>query len=152
MQSWRRAIAPLLNKVRDNVEPLLHGWLVTAQAADPQLSTLRLVYLPDIILGYIWILKFSGLLLTRSTLLESMDLATVIADDKNKLSELFVESGRMEELVGALADSSQSVVEGRELHGKHAGVTKRKTREMGWSLGIWGVDFEIPGKDQAYRY
>lgn len=140
---WRKIVHPYYIKARTAVEPLLRSWLVKTQESEPmQLQTLRLAYLPDIIIGYNWILDFCGHLLSRTALLQSMDLATVIADDDNQLAELFVQSGKMSELVQLLASSSQAVLMGRETSSAMAGAeAKRMRKEKGMTIDIWGIDF-----------
>lgn len=141
----RQAVFPLYTRLCTTVEALLHGWLLKAQESDPkQLQKLRLAYLPDLILGYNQMLDFCGHLLSRNALLRSMDLATIIADDENQLAQLFVESGKIDELVQDFASNSQKLLTRRETGtAKATGMeAKRMRQEQGMNIDIWSVDFE----------
>jgi hypothetical protein len=72
---------------------------------------IRQAYLPDIILAYNGAITFAAEFLGPETLLQSLDLANIIADDKNTvLAEAFISTGRMEELVTSLALSSRQML------------------------------------------
>lgn len=66
-----------------------------------------------------------------------MDLAATIANDENKLIELFIQSEKMGELVEAFAGNALMVVKAGEGEKREA---KRSDRHKGWGLGIWGVE------------
>jgi hypothetical protein len=72
---------------------------------------IRQAYLPDIILAYNGALTFASEFLGPEILLRSLDLANIIADDKNTvLSDAFIATGRMDELVTSLALSSRQML------------------------------------------
>lgn len=81
-------------------------------------------------------------MLTRGSLLPSMDLATVVADEENKLAELFVESGKMSELVESLARVSQLILQGVEGGAMAKGQEAKKLKkEKGMTPKLWCVNF-----------
>jgi nuclear pore complex protein Nup107 len=105
---------------------------------DEELRHIRQTYLPETILAYISALHFGGTSLSRDNLLESMDLATVIAGHDSDLAASFVEAGRMTELVESLTACSKAlaVATGEK---RAIGSSNKKLREKGWARDLWSV-------------
>lgn len=124
------------------MDPLLNGILqnpVDEQEAE-DLAHIRLTYLPEIIIAYNTVLHAAGNLITRDSLLESMDLSVVVAngdesDDSNGLAECFVKAGRMRELVSSFALTSKVML---VLKAEGKPWKPRKDRE-GKDLGVWEI-------------
>ncbi|OAA79556.1 Nuclear pore protein 84/107 [Akanthomyces lecanii RCEF 1005] len=128
-----------IKAAKENMQPLLKGWLVASIAdGDEELSKIRREYLPETILAYVSALHFAGTGLSRDNLLESMELATVVAERSSDLTSVFSTTKRMTELVEALAACSKAlaVATGEK---RTTGAGSKKLREMGWSRDIWSV-------------
>ena len=78
---------------------------------------IRNVYLPEVILAYNSVLFVAGHHLTRTWLVEGMNLAQIVAKTPT-LTNAFLESGRMHELVTAFALSSQALISANEAGGR----------------------------------
>lgn len=145
-----------IKAAKENMQPLLKGWLVASIAGKPihnhkelkteadkidgdeELSKIRREYLPETILAYVSALHFAGTGLSRDNLLESMELATVVAERSSDLTSVFSATKRMTELVEALAACSKAlaIATGEK---RATGAGSKKLREMGWSRDIWSV-------------
>ncbi|KAJ6788275.1 hypothetical protein PWT90_02412 [Aphanocladium album] len=128
-----------IKAAKENMQPLLKGWLVASIAnGDEELSKIRREYLPETILAYVSALHFAGTGLSRDNLLESMELATVVAERSSDLTSVFSATKRMTELVEALAACSKAlaIATGEK---RATGAGSKKLREMGWSRDIWSV-------------
>ncbi|SPO04213.1 related to nuclear pore protein [Cephalotrichum gorgonifer] len=123
----------------DHMQPLLGGWLLVGiQEGDSELARLRQTYLPETVLAYVSTLHFAGTCLSRDYLLESMELASVVADKNSDIATCFVEARRMKELVEsfALCSKALAVTTGEK---KASGSSSKKLREAGWSRELWSV-------------
>lgn len=146
-----------IKAAKENMQPLLKGWLVASIAGkntfaferlaiwtdnqadgDEELGKIRREYLPETILAYVSALHFAGTGLSRDNLLESMELATVVAERSSDLTSVFSTTKRMTELVEALAACSKAlaIATGEK---RATGAGSKKLREMGWSRDIWSV-------------
>ena len=74
-------------------------------------------------------------MISRDELLTSMDLSTIIANERSGLTEAFVEAGRMRELVRGFAESSKIMLKLNEA-GK---PRKEKKAALGRTLAIWEI-------------
>ena len=99
-----------------------------------EFTRIRHAYLPEVIISYLSFLNRCSKYLTRSHLLDCMDVAPRIAGSPD-LTECFVGTGRMGELVDALALSSVTLVRAEETGVKSQ---KKKSRD-GRSLALWSV-------------
>ena len=72
-------------------------------------------------------------MLSRENLLHSLDLATVIAAEDSDLIEVFTKTGRMQELVTALAKNSQALL---WANSEARGIKKRRAS----GAGIWDIE------------
>ena len=130
--------------------------LILSSFADEEradLEIIRQTYLPDIVLGYISVLRFGGSHLSREILLQIMNLAVLIAGpsdsiDKSKdncegVSEVcatFQKAGRMTQLMDTLAASSVAIMRADEVaRGKGKGKKSRKSGAGGENMDIWNV-------------
>ena len=139
-----------------HIRPLLKNWLLVGAEGlscgtprtsgmancrvtdDADLQHVRDIYLPETILAYISVLHFAGTCLSRDNLLESMELAAVIAEKDSDIATIFVKCGRMKELLEAFASCSKAlaIVTGEK---KGGASSNKKLREMGWSRDLWSV-------------
>ncbi len=67
-----------------------------------------------------------------------MDLATVIAAEDTDLTDLFMKTGRLPELVQALAGNSISLLWSTG-PGKSRPGQSKKLRERGWTRDVWSI-------------
>ena len=104
---------------------------VDEEATDFQ--EIRIACLPEIILAYNTILNFSARYVSRDTLLKSMDLLPLIADDDSDLAPCLIKADRMPELVNSFAWTSKNMIMGSEAGGK-----RRKGKD-GKTLDLWTV-------------
>ena len=148
-----------MKATKDNMQPLLQGWLlasiegttwcatielpirltdISRVEGDEELRQIRQIYLPETVLAYVSALHFGGTNLSRDHLLESMELATVVARQNSDLASSFVEAERMKELVEALTACSKAlaVATGEK---RAMGASSKKLREKGWSRDLWSV-------------
>ncbi|KAH6895152.1 nuclear pore protein 84/107 [Thelonectria olida] len=128
-----------VKSTKETMQPLLSNWLITGiEEGDEELQELRQAYLPETIMAYVSTLHFAGTGLSRDHLLECMELAAVIAERNSDLSTVFVEAGRMKELVEAFAACSKALAisTGEK---RTVGSGSKKLREMGWSRDLWSV-------------
>lgn len=107
--------------------------LADAEAAD--LATIRTLYLPEIVLAYNTVLCAAAHMISRDELLTSMDLSTLLADDRLGLGAAFVRAGRVRELVKSFAQVSKVMLKLGEV-GK---ARKEKKSRAGRSLALWEI-------------
>ena len=101
---------------------------------DPEekdLEYIRTTYMPDLVLQYHNALYFSAHAVSSAYLVECMNLAKQVGDN-DELTRLFVQTGRMGELVDALALSSKALVNTQS--------KSKRDFESGETMGIWDVD------------
>ncbi|KAF5719291.1 hypothetical protein FMUND_4787 [Fusarium mundagurra] len=133
------AIGDEVKNTKENMQPLLKNWLLVGiEEGDQELLDLRQAYLPETVLAYVGTLHFAGTGLSRDNLLECMELASIIAERDSDLSVVFLEAGRMQELVEVFAASSKALAisTGEK---RTASIGSKKLREMGWSRDLWSV-------------
>ncbi|THV48960.1 hypothetical protein BGAL_0218g00020 [Botrytis galanthina] len=140
IKDFKRALAQSLPTAKLCADPLLNGWLTTSLQDQPEFARLRETYLPETILAWIATLQMAGPMLTRDYLMVSMDLATIIAAEDSDLLELFSKTGRMPELVNALASSSKELLV-MSSKSKRSTTSKnsKKMKERGWTTELWNV-------------
>jgi len=138
------AVAPLLHqgwlqyprdgKLRSTATPFLPSCSFCTEDEAPQFEALRRACLPEMVLAYAHVLDVSARFLSRDLLLDSMDLAAMIAAEGSDIAACFVDAGRMAELVTAFAFTSQGIIAAQERSG---GAKKSKKKLDGRSLEIW---------------
>ncbi|KAI0176620.1 nuclear pore protein 84/107 [Pestalotiopsis sp. NC0098] len=119
--------------------PILQNWLLERVDEDPDFDTLRDMYLPEVILGYVSVLHYGGTSLSRDSLLEAMELAAMIAEKDSDIAPVIMKSGRMKELVEAFANCSKALAINSEDKRKGSGGSNKKFREMGWNKELWSI-------------
>lgn len=95
------------------------------------LDDIRNHYLPECILAYDSVLYYAGHALSRRYLVECMNLAQIVAGNPT-LTNAFVESRRMRELVTAFALDSKALLHANELDGG-----KKAKKDSG--IDIWQI-------------
>jgi nuclear pore complex protein Nup107 len=107
-------------------------------SAPPQVpfAAVRDLYLPEALIAYNTVLHSAGYLITRESLLKSMDLSVAIAQEENSLTGPLVRAGRMRELVKSFALSARAMLVLKGLG--HKPWRTRRDRE-GKDPGIWEI-------------
>lgn len=70
--------------------------------------------------------------------MECMDLSAIISAEDSDLMELFVKTGRMDELVEAFAYAGKSLLVITSVRGG-TGQRTKKMRAKGWTPTLWSV-------------
>lgn len=110
--------------------------MVKADADEEDFRQIRIACLPEVLLAYNMVLKFSSYYLSRDLLLKSMDLAALVAAEDSGLAECFMAAERMPELVESFALLSKTII---SADGMGAKVGKSKKKRNGETLGLWTV-------------
>ncbi|KAK4452955.1 nucleoporin NUP84 [Podospora aff. communis PSN243] len=138
-EMWAHA-SQEVRKAKACMEPVLKGWLLTANEVDEDFNALREAYIPETVLAYISSLHFAGTSLSRDNLLECMELAAVIAEKGSDVAHEFLKSGRMKELVESFASCSKALAIWTSDTKKGSKTTdSKKMRELGWSRELWSI-------------
>ncbi|KAI9841756.1 MAG: Nucleoporin nup84 [Sclerophora amabilis] len=139
-KSWRSKLQRAFDNVVAAMDPLMHGWLTDIPDEAASITAIRDRYLPELILAYVSVIQLAGHTLSRDILLQSMNLATVVAAEDSDVLPCFQNAGRLPELVTALATASKAILKASEEKGggprKSGGRVKGGTGE---DLGIWNV-------------
>jgi nuclear pore complex protein Nup107 len=123
--------------VEATMTPLLQeSFLLYADDEDDTFTSLRDLYLPEAIIAYNTVLHSAGYLITRDSLLKSMDLSVAVAKEANRLTEPLVRAGRMRELVRSFALSAKAMLVLKGLG--HKPWRTKRDRE-GKDPGIWEI-------------
>ena len=133
MRAMKKVMQAALNDVLVSMYPLLRPDFLSRPSDEAEaipLANIRNHYLPECVLAYNSVLYFAGHVITRSWLVQCMNLAQEVATN-DTLTEAFVASSRMKELVSAFALSSQAL-----LHANEQGSKKGKKDE---GIEIWQV-------------
>lgn len=90
--------------------------LLTIDAGDEalQLEQIRNACLPEVLLAYIAVLNYSAQYVSREYLVKSLEVGAAIVAKDSDLSSCFVATGRMAELVDALAITSANMLVAEE--------------------------------------
>ncbi|EME88274.1 uncharacterized protein MYCFIDRAFT_55271 [Pseudocercospora fijiensis CIRAD86] len=136
--------------VTEAMDPVLNGLLLLGDSfadadekADEKAdcAQIRQWYVPELVIAYNTVLHSAGYLISRDNLIDSMDLSVTVADEKNLLSEVCVQAGRMRELVASFASTSKAMLV-LKAEGKKWTSRKMKGRE-GKDLGIWEIGSQV---------
>jgi nuclear pore complex protein Nup107 len=124
--------------VEATMAPLLQeSFLLYAEEGDDDTFTsLRDLYLPEAIIAYNTVLHSAGYLITRDSLLKSMDLSVAVAKEANQLTGPLMRAGRMRELVRSFALSAKAMLVLKGLG--HKPWRTKRDRE-GKDPGIWEI-------------
>lgn len=145
VRTMKRELRSALELVGLTMQPLLDPeYLCRPQDEDEDilLQELRNHYIPECVLAYNSALYFAGYSLSRAHLVETMELAQIVAQNP-MLTNAFLASGRMKELVRAFALDSQALLLANQTGGKGA---KRTKSEKG-NPDIWTVAWRDDGVD-----
>jgi nuclear pore complex protein Nup107 len=93
-------------------------------------------YVPELIIAYLSVLQSGAFYIHRDNVTKAMDIATIVADEEKVwLQQVFMQTGRMKELVSTLARVSKAMLKLGEFgDGKK---TKGKRGSKGETLRIW---------------
>ncbi|KIW91265.1 uncharacterized protein Z519_08161 [Cladophialophora bantiana CBS 173.52] len=147
-RNYKRDLKRALEQVRQDMLPLFDNDFLCQPQDDMEavvLNDIRNHYIPECILAYNSALWFAGHFSSRAWLVECMTLAQVIAETP-MLTNAFVESGRMKELVRAFAVDSQALLQATEQGasggaGASAGRAKKIKTDKG-NADIWKVSWK----------
>ncbi|KAK0656412.1 107-domain-containing protein [Cercophora newfieldiana] len=138
-EMWQHA-SQEVRKVKACMEPVLKGWLLTVNEVDEDFQALREAYIPETVLAYVSSLHFAGTSLSRDSLLECMELASVIAEKGSDVAHEFLKSGRMKELVEAFASCSKALaIWTSDSKSKQNKNESKKIKDLGWSRELWSI-------------
>ena len=119
--------------VRGHTAEVAHGSkaALTIETADEalELDQIRSACLAEVLLAYITVLNFSARFVSREYLLKCLELGAAIASKDSDLASTFVATGRMAELVDALAATSTSML--------HAEESAKGSKKGSAKLSIW---------------
>ncbi|KAI2616558.1 nuclear pore protein 84/107 [Hypoxylon sp. NC1633] len=122
------------------MRPIMNNWLMESIEDDEDFTYLRDAYIPEMIIGYVSVLHFAGIALTRDNLLECMELASVIAKRDGDVAAVIVKAGRMKELLEGFANASKALaITSNDKKGTGGINSKRMMREHGWTRELWSV-------------
>ena len=141
-RTLQRELRKALERVQSAILPLFDPDFLSQPLDEEEavvLQEIRNHYIPECILAYNSVLYFAGHALSRSRLVECMELARTVAQIPS-LTKAFVESGRMRELVTAFALDSQALLLANE-----AGKSKKVMGKSEKGIDIWQVSW----KEQA---
>jgi nuclear pore complex protein Nup107 len=113
------------------------------EAENPDTWNLKFAYIPEIVLAYLSVLQTAAFFLQRdsavSSAVRAMEIANLVADEENEwLQEVFLKTGRMSELVDALAMVSKAMLRLNEHEPKKSASKKRGSK--GETLRIWDLN------------
>ena len=143
LRAYKRELSNMLEETMRDVEPIFDDDFLS-QPQDPReaamFEQIRNHYLPECILAYNAVLYFAGHGLSRTWLVQCMELAQRVARNSN-LTNAFVEGGRMRELVHSFAMDSQALLQANE-QGKNRGKSSRKERGIDMWQVQWKQDYQ----------
>ncbi len=148
LRTFKRELDQSLGKTIDAVQPIFDADFLCKPQDEREatiLQQIRTHYLPECVLAYNSVLFFAGHALSRKYLVQCMDLAQQVAATPN-LTDAFVESGRMRELVNAFALDSQALLLAGE-QGRNKGKASKKEKgfdmwQVQWKQDDGGLDLE----------
>ncbi|PGH34751.1 nuclear pore complex protein [[Emmonsia] crescens] len=139
-KEFRKTLQVTIDTITERIEPLCGEWLSYPKddAEATELEFIKSTYLPEVILAYHSALFFAGHTIGREVLTQCMMLSSVIASSPS-LTNSFMASGRMCELVDALALSSIAMMSAKD-------SKLKKKLEDGASLDIWKIKPQQDGE------
>jgi len=154
-RNFKQQVLDKFSAVKYHVGQLLSSDFLTRVQNEEdakQFEAIRAAYLPEIMVAYNSIIYVAGSFTDRERLLQSLELANTIAEERNKgVQDLFVKTGRMGELVRGLALTSRCLVRlnqrdmleatqgGKKKAGRKSGGSKRGRSWRGETVDIWDV-------------
>lgn len=134
MRALKRELFKYLDAIQQLMYPLLEQDYLCRPNDETEgavLDDIRNHYLPECILAYDSVLYYAGHALSRKYLVECMNLAQLVASNPT-LTNAFVESKRMQELVTAFALDSKALLHANEVDGG-----KKAKKDSG--IDIWQI-------------
>ncbi|KAF2800065.1 nuclear pore complex protein-like protein Nup107 [Melanomma pulvis-pyrius CBS 109.77] len=133
-----KRIKEVFEAIQATIGPLLESFIEPTQEAD--LWKIRKAYFPEVIIAYISVTQAAAFFVHRDHAAKAMDIATIVADeDKEWLQRLFLETGRMSELVDTLAQVGRAMVRIGDL-GDAKKIPTKKRGNRGETLRIWDLN------------
>jgi nuclear pore complex protein Nup107 len=94
-------------------------------------------YIPDVVLAYLSVLQSASYFLQKDPAIQAMEVAVMVADEQNEwVQRVLLETGRMSELVDALAGVSKAMLRLGE-GAKEKPVKKRGGK--GETMRLWNL-------------
>jgi nuclear pore complex protein Nup107 len=114
-----------------------------SEGESPQSWNVKCAYIPEIVLAYLSVLQTAAFFLQRdsavSSAVKAMEIANLVADEENEwLQKVFLKTGRMSQLVDALAMVSKAMLRLNEHEPKKSATKKRGSK--GETLRIWDLN------------
>jgi nuclear pore complex protein Nup107 len=133
-----KRIKELLDTIQSVFDTLIPS-LEDSQGQDTgDMVNLKRAYVPEIIIVYLTVLQSASFFLSRESAVTAMEVATLVADEDHVwLQDLFVQTGRMRELVDTLAQVSKAMLKLNEHEGKKE---TKKRGSKGETLRIWDLN------------
>lgn len=108
----------------------------------PVIWLLFKAYYPELVIAYLSVLQSGAFFIHRDSAVKAMDVATIVADeDRSWLQRAFIRTGRMSELVDALARVSKAMLRLGE-HGDGKVKSGKKRGGTGETLRIWDINVQ----------
>jgi nuclear pore complex protein Nup107 len=140
-----------IKDVLDSIELVFSSLISAITAAkhanpggeNPQSWNVKCAYIPEIVLAYLSVLQTAAFFLQRdsavSSAVKAMEIANLVADEENEwLQKVFLKTGRMSQLVDALAMVSKAMLRLNEHEPKKSATKKRGSK--GETLRIWDLN------------
>ena len=144
MKAAKSRLGSHLHAVHEAMRPLLTPEFLNSpndEEEHRELEEIRNHYLPECIFAWNSVLYYAGHSLSRINLVSCMDLAQIVAQNKS-LTDAFVASKRMKELVTQFALDSQALLQANESGG---GIKPGGKRPVGGGKvrpDIWQVSWK----------
>ena len=134
-----KPIKELLENITAVFDSLLPSLGLSYDPTFPDSVNLYRAYVPELVLAYLSVLQTASFLLHRETAIKAMEIANLVADPENEwLQALFLKTGRMSELVDALAQVSKAMLSLNEFDAKKKETKKRGSK--GETLRVWDLN------------
>jgi nuclear pore complex protein Nup107 len=134
-----KRIKELLDAIQTVFDALIPSLDDSHSPDTPDMINLKRAYVPEIVIAYLSVLQSASFFLNRDLAIKAMEVATLVADEDNAwLQELFLQTGRMSELVDTLAQVSKAMLKLNEHDGKKKETKKRGSK--GETLRIWDLN------------
>jgi nuclear pore complex protein Nup107 len=129
-RTWKTTLSASYDDVHSKLADTVKNWLEDALADAPSsfdtsfIRELRNIYIPELTFALHELYVEASKWISKTLLANCLELATVVADPGRSVLNTFIQTGRVEEYVCAVAGASRSVL--------GAGMEKS-------GLGIWNV-------------
>lgn len=129
-RDWKTSLSTVYDNVHTKLSDTIKNWLEDTLTGAPSsydasfIREIRNIYIPELTFALHDVYIEAGKWIGKTLLANCLELATVVADPERNVLDTFVQTGRVEEYVCAVAGASRSVL--------GAGMEKG-------GLGIWNV-------------